>query len=89
MRTLKIKTFRLDELEGQALNRALAWLDECPIETENNDGGITLQYFSDDWNEGYKDDVLEHCEINDYLFAYDGTPVHRFIKENHKSQITN
>ncbi len=88
MRTFKIQTYRLDELEGQSLGRALAWLDECPIETENDKGEITFQYLSDDWNDGYKDDVLEHCEINDYLFAYDGTPVHRFIKENHRSENT-
>lgn len=88
MRTFKIQTYRLDELEGQALGRALAWLDERPIETENDKGEITFEYLSDDWNDGYKDGVLEHCEINDYLFAYDGTPVHRFIKENHRSENT-
>ena len=74
MKTFKIQTYRLDELEGQALGRALAWLDECPIETENNEGQITLEYLSEDFFQ-----ALEHCEINDYLFAYDGTPVHRFI----------
>ena len=86
MRTFKIKTYRLDELETQALNRALAWLDECPNETENNDGTMYLEYLSDDWFNGYKDDVMEFCEINDYLFAYDGTPIHSFIKDNHKTQ---
>ena len=86
MKIFKIETYKLDELEEQALNKALAWLDEFPIETENNDGTMYLEYLSDDWFNGYKDDVLEHCEINDYLFAYDGTPVHRFIKENNKNK---
>jgi len=86
MKIFKIETYKLDELEEQALNQALAWLDEFPIETENNDGTMYLDYLSDDWFNGYKDDVMEFCEINDYLFAYDGTPIHRFIKDNHKTQ---
>ena len=87
MKIFKIETYKLDELETHALNRALAWLDEFPIETENNDGTMYLEYLSDDWFNGYKDEVMEVCEINDYLFAYDGTPIHRFIKDNHKTQI--
>ena len=86
MKIFKIETYKLDELEEQALNQALAWLDEFPIETENNDGTMYLEYLSDDWFNGYKDEVMEFCEINDYLFAYDGTPIHRFIKDNHKTQ---
>tara|TARA_B100000900_G_scaffold396242_1_gene395349 strand:+ start:654 stop:914 length:261 start_codon:yes stop_codon:yes gene_type:complete len=86
MKIFKIETYKLDELEEQALNQALAWLDEFPIETENNDGTMYLDYLSDDWFNGYKDDVMEFCEINDFLFAYDGTPIHRFIKDNHKTQ---
>ena len=86
MKIFKIETYKLDELEEQALNQALAWLDEFPIETENNDGTMYWDYLSDDWFNGYKDDVMEFCEINDFLFAYDGTPIHRFIKDNHKTQ---
>ena len=49
MKIFKIETYKLDELEEQALNKALAWLDEFPIETENNDGTIYWDYLSDDW----------------------------------------
>ena len=86
MKIFIIETYKLDELETHALNRALARLDEFPIETENNDGTMYLEYLSDDWFNGYKEEVMEVCEINDYLFAYDGTPIHRFIKDNHKTQ---
>jgi|TARA_R110000803_G_scaffold182504_2_gene244856 hypothetical protein len=88
MKLYKIETYCISELKGNELYNALTWLDEFPIETENNDGKMRLEYCSDHWNNGYEDEVTEHCEINDYLFAYDGTPIHRFIKENHKTQLT-
>ena len=49
---------------------------------------MCLEYLSDDWKDGYKNEVIEYCEINDYLFAYDGAPIHRYVKENHKTQLT-
>lgn len=86
MELYKIETYRINELKGDSLRNALSWLDEAPIETENNDGTMYLDYLSDEWFNGYEDEVTEHCEINDYLFTYDGTPIHRFIKDNHKTQ---
>ena len=88
MKLLKIETYCISELKEKALHNALTWLDEYPIETENEKGEMCLEYLSDDWEDGYKDEVIEYCKVNDYLFAYDGTPIHRYVKENHKTQLS-
>lgn len=42
MKLLKIETYCISELKEKALHNALTWLDEYPIETENEKGKCVL-----------------------------------------------
>ena len=73
---IKIQAFKFHQLNNDAKSRVINWLDELPIECEDEDeqGNIinTIEYFSD-MQEG---EIEEHCEMNEYLFSKYGDCVH-------------
>ena len=72
-----IKAYKYEDLDHESQFEVLAWLDECPIYCENEEGNIYWQYFTDMETQ----DVIEHCEANQYLFNKFGKPIHNLIEE--------
>jgi len=83
MKQIKVNAYEYSELNTDAKKKVIQWLDEWPIENVNQDdeGNIEekIEYFSDmeDIN------IIEHCEINEYLFDKFGKCVHHLeVKES-------
>jgi len=76
MKTIKINTYKFDELSNEAKFNVKCWLDEVPIEYEhelpNGEYVIKYQYFTEE----HDDLSSEMCEINEYLFTKEGKPIH-------------
>lgn len=78
-----IEGFQYCELDSKAKHKVLVWLDEVPIEYEEeivNDKGEVeyvpeYMYFSD----LEEDDIQDHCYMNGYLFDKHGKPIHNLI----------
>jgi hypothetical protein len=77
MKTITIEGYDYAELNQEAKTSVKHWLDESPIEVENDRGEFELDYFSDMTDE----DIQEHCEANGYLFARNGRPIHHLERE--------
>ena len=73
----KVKAFKFQELEEKYQDRVIHWLDEAPLEYMNEEGKMSTFYFSE-WD---IDELIEHCEINGYLFDQYGNPIHHLILE--------
>ena len=78
MKTVSIQAYDFQDLSEKAKNNVLYWLDEFPLEYENEDGSFAYEYFSDITDENY---IIEHCEMNNYLFDINGKPIHHLINE--------
>ena len=75
-----ITAYTIDELGEIGIYNALMWLDESPLDYEKEDGTIGYDYFFDLWYEdNEKEYVIEHCEMNKYLFDDSGKPIHHLI----------
>lgn len=72
---VKIKAYKYEELDRYSKWNVLAWLDEFPLDYEDDEGNTHLEYFSDMDTK----DVIEHCEANEYLFSKSGKPIHNLI----------
>jgi len=72
MQILKIRAYDYSELNPEGKTAVKHWLDESPIEVENDAGEFEFRYFSDMEDE----DIQEHCEANDYLFTVYGRRIH-------------
>ena len=83
MKQIKVNAYEYSELNQEAKHEVVHWLDEIPLdyETEDEQGNtiIEYEYFSD-----MEDiDIIEHCEINEYLFDKFGKCVHHLeVKES-------
>ena len=77
MKIIQIEAHDYAELNQEAKTKVKHWLDESPIEVENDAGEFELDYFSDMTDE----DLQEHCETNGYLFARNGRPIHHLERE--------
>jgi len=72
MQVLKIRGYDYSELNPEGKTAVKHWLDEAPIEVENDAGEFEFRYFADMEDE----DIQEHCEANDYLFTVYGRRIH-------------
>ena len=72
-----IEAYKYEDLDQKSQFEVLAWLDEWPIEYEDENGETHLEYFAD----MTKEDVSELCEVNEYLFNKFGKPIHHLIIE--------
>jgi len=79
MKTIRINAYDFKDLKGNSKYKALTWLDEIPFEyedyeDENQQGKlITKNDYVSQWD---NDAIIEHCEINQYLFDTYGNPIH-------------
>ena len=64
------------ELTDQAQVNARQWLDQEPIEYDNDDG-IVCAVFVGEWKDL---DIQEHCRDNQYIFDRAGKPIHNIIE---------
>ena len=72
MRQIIIDAYEYHELKPNAKSEVIYWLDQDPLEFENDQGETLLEMFSE-WQD---EEIREHCEINGYLFDDEGRPVH-------------
>jgi hypothetical protein len=77
MKVLKIRAYDYEELNQEGKTAVKHWLDEFPIEVENDKGEFEFRYFTDMTDE----DLQDHCESNGYLFTVYGRPIHHLERE--------
>ena len=70
-----IKAYKYEDLDHQSQFEVLTWLDQFPLDYEDEEGNTQWQYFADMETQ----DVIEHCELNQYLFDKFGKPIHHLI----------
>jgi hypothetical protein len=80
MKTVKIKAYKFEELAEHRQYKVAVWLDEWPIDYEDENGNTKWQYFSDLYFTN-KEEIAEHCEANEYLFDKFGEPIHHLIQQ--------
>jgi hypothetical protein len=73
----QIEGFIFNQLSNKAKQRVIRWIDEYPMEYQNDNGETIYRYFAD----GSENDVGEHCEINGYIFNVFGEPIHHVIEK--------
>ena len=73
----QIEGYNFKELNEKAKQRVIRWIDEYPMEYQNDNGETIYRYFAD----GSENDVIEHCEINGYIFNIFGEPIHHVIEK--------
>ena len=72
-----IKAYKYEDLDHKSQFEVLTWLDNYPIDYEDEEGNTHWQYFTDMETQ----DVIEHCEANKYLFNKFGEPIHHLIEK--------
>lgn len=70
-----IRAYKYEDLDEHCQFKVVGWLDEWPIDYEDENGKTQWEYFT----EMDKEDVAEHCEHNQYLFNKLGEPIHHLI----------
>ncbi len=81
MQVLKIRAYEYSELNQEGKTAVKHWLDEVPIEVENDAGESEFRYFTDMEDE----DLQDHCESNGYLFTTlgrDDNSLHRIRRQS-------
>lgn len=85
-----VEVYEFRDLDEKAKRKVMYWLDEHPLDYENDEGGISYEYFSD------MDEmqIIEHCDCNEYKFDKRGNPIHHLIlteynPEQYKQTQTN
>ena len=78
MKIIKVNAYEYKELNDEAKFQAKVLLDEIPFdydtgEIDENGKSIMKYDYISEWNEG---DIIEHCEVNGYLFDKWGNRVH-------------
>ena len=78
MKTIQINAYEFKDLKGNSKHKALVWLDEYPYDYENGDldeqGKPIKKYdYVSNWDD---EAIIEHCEINQYLFDIYGNHIH-------------
>lgn len=64
------------ELGDKAKDRVKNWLDDNPLEYDDDNGIVKFEYPSD-WDDT---DINEFCDNNDYIFDVNGRPIHNIIE---------
>lgn len=72
---VKIRAYRFRELDEHRQWKVAVWLDEWPLDYEDEDGETHWEYFTN----MKKEDIAEHCDANGYLFDKFGAPIHNLI----------
>jgi hypothetical protein len=72
MKTITIEAYDYNDLLESSKASVRIWLDEVPIEVENDKGEFEFRYFADMTDI----EIDEHCQANGYLFTESGRPIH-------------
>ena len=72
----QVQGFTFKELNNKAKLKVINWLDEFPIDYEDEEGQIHYRYFS----ELEEIDIEDHCDVNGYIFNTYGEPIHHIIE---------
>jgi len=80
MKIVKIKAYKFEELKDTAILEALTWLDDFPLDYEDEDGNTKWEYLSDIYHQE-PEYIAEHCEANEYLFDKYGNTIHHLIEK--------
>lgn len=75
-----INAYKFEELNDKATFKALVWLNEFPLDYEDDDGTIKWEYFDEMYDQD-PDYVIEHCFANEYLFDEYGNAIHHLITQ--------
>lgn len=70
-----IEGFEFKELDDRAKAAVRDWLNDTPIDYEDDEGNIKYDYVGD-WEDSY---IQDHCQMNDYLFSGYGRPIHSLV----------
>ena len=70
-----VEVYDYRDLEQKAKYRVIDWLDQDPIQYEDDEGIKSYSYFSDMDEE----EIIEHCDINEYKFDVRGNPIHHLL----------
>ena len=70
-----IEAFEFRELDERAKSHIRDWLNDDPIEWEDDSGNMQYDYVGH-WNE---DEIQEHCHMNEYLFNKYGESIHDLV----------
>ena len=73
-----INAYKFEELDDKAKHKVLWWLDEHPLNYEDENGEIKWEYYNDIYDED-PSYIIEHCEANEYLFDEYGNAIHHLI----------
>ena len=78
MKAYKINGYRFEELKGNTKQNVLHWIAEtfAPLEYEKEDGTFGYDY----WQDMPDDYIEDFCEINNFVFSHNGTPIHHLLK---------
>ena len=68
--------FEYSELSDKAKLSVKYWLDENPLDYED-DNGKTMWEYPSEWEEN---DISEFCEMNEYIFDKHGKVLHHLIE---------
>ena len=78
MKIIQVNAYEYQELNQDAMFKVKLWLDEIPFEYETGEidenGKSIIKYdYASEWDDR---DIIEHCEVNGYLFDKYGDPIH-------------
>jgi len=79
-----IEGFQFIELDDRAKSKVLVWLDEVPIEYEEEDGEGNIVTMYTYFSELDEVDIQDHCFMNGYLFDKNGKTIHNLILTEHR-----
>jgi len=79
MKNVTIEAFNFQDLNDDAKQKVINWLDLYPVEYEKENGSFGYSYYSD-LNKEDEYIIVEMCEMNNYLFNQNGEPIHHLIR---------
>lgn len=79
MKNVTIEAFNFQDLNDDAKQKVINWLDLYPVEYEKENGSFGYSYYSD-LNKEDEYIIVEMCEMNNYLFNQYGEPIHHLIR---------
>lgn len=87
MKTIQVNAYEYNQLNDEAKLKVKYWLDEDPMECEEEDkqGNITYKYCY--FSEMSEEELHDHCEANEYLFDKWGNCVHHLDINRNKMEV--
>ena len=79
MKIIQVNAYEYQELNQDTMFKVKLWLDEIPFEYETgeiDENGKSIIKYDDYASEWDDSDIIEHCEVNGYLFNKYGDPIH-------------